>query len=295
MIENVLVVLNYNDYNTIEKFLNNAIHIESIDKLIVVDNCSTDNSFEKLCAFESEKTDVIKTEKNGGYAYGNNFGVKYAMDKYSPKYVFISNPDVEFDDSVISSLQGLHKELETAGENVGCVSCQMKTTSDIDIKTAWKLPRYKSCILDNLIVLSSILKCKKYNYDYDYFQGEYSKVDVIHGSFFMVAMETFEKVGFFDEDTFLYNEENILAYKLKENKCQSYILNTKSYLHHHSVSVSKNIKPIRKRLDIAYDSRCVYLNKYLRINKIKKIFNGVTYRIGCFNYIILSKIISFIR
>lgn len=41
MIENVLVVLNYNDYNTIEKFLNNAIHIESIDKLIVVDNCST--------------------------------------------------------------------------------------------------------------------------------------------------------------------------------------------------------------------------------------------------------------
>lgn len=103
MIENVLVVLNYNDYNTIEKFLNNAIHIESIDKLIVVDNCSTDNSFEKLCAFESEKTDVIKTEKNGGYAYGNNFGVKYAMDKYSPKYVFISNPDVEFDTEVINA------------------------------------------------------------------------------------------------------------------------------------------------------------------------------------------------
>ena len=68
IIENVLVVLNYNDYNTIEKFLNNAVHIESIDKLIVVDNCSTDNSFEKLRAYESEKTDVIKTEKNGGYA-----------------------------------------------------------------------------------------------------------------------------------------------------------------------------------------------------------------------------------
>lgn len=292
MIENVLVVLNYNDYNTIEKFLNNAIHIESIDKLIVVDNCSTDNSFEKLCAFESEKTDVIKTEKNGGYAYGNNFGVKYAMDKYSPKYVFISNPDVEFDTEVINAILTFFESQEQKNIKTGVVTGNMVTTTQAKICPAWKLPAYSDCLWENLIILRKLLGIKGVYYDRNYFQQNESRVDVVSGAFFAVKAEAFLEVGMFDEGTFLYGEENILAFKLKSKGYTSYVLNNHNFLHHHSVSISKSIKSTGKRLDLAYESRCLYLDKYLKAGKIKKVVHAVTYKMGRMNYLFARKIIS---
>lgn len=87
--ESVLIVLNYNDAITTKKLINNAENIKKIDKIVVVDNNSSDNSLEELEKLKGEKTDVIKAEKNGWYAYGNNYGVTYAIRNYSPKYILL--------------------------------------------------------------------------------------------------------------------------------------------------------------------------------------------------------------
>lgn len=288
--ESVLIVLNYNDAVTTKKLIYNAENIKKLDKIVVVDNNSSDNSLEELEKLKDEKTDVIKTDKNGGYAYGNNYGVTYAIRKYSPKYIFIANPDIELGEPVID---GILKFFETqAGKNkkTGVVSGKMVTTTEAKIHPAWKLPTYGDCLWENLMVLRKLLRVKSSYYDQSYFMGKESKVDVVSGAFFAIETKTFVDMGMFDESTFLYGEENILAYKLKKEGYDNYILNQYEFLHHHSVSISKSIKSTGKKLDLAYESRCLYLDKYLKVGRIKKIIHAVTYKVGKINYLLAKRL-----
>ena len=285
----VLIVLNYNDWETTVTFLNNTKEFQSIHKIIVVDNCSTDVSFEKLSEHADEKIDVIQTEKNEGYASGNNFGIRYAKQKYSPEYLIISNPDIVLNEMCLGGIKAF---MEQNREKTGMVSCKMICNSEIRTRYGWKLPKYSDCILENLILLKRILNLKKTSYPDSHFEMEICEVDVIPGSFFVISQETMDDVGMFDEDTFLYGEENIIAYKLKEKKYKNYILNRYEYIHNHSVSISKSIQSLGKKLDLAYEGRCIYLNKYLHIGFFQKILNGITYKIGKFNYLAFKKIVK---
>ena len=85
---NALIVLNYNDAETTLSFLESARKLKEIQKIIVVDNHSTDDSYDKLKAAEVESIEVIQTKRNGGYAYGNNYGAFYALEKYDPEYLY---------------------------------------------------------------------------------------------------------------------------------------------------------------------------------------------------------------
>ena len=88
------VVLNYNDAKTTVEFVQRVKNMDSIDLIVVIDNCSTDDSYIQLKILESNKVHVIKSEKNGGYGYGNNVGIDYLKDKVD--YIMIANPDVIF-------------------------------------------------------------------------------------------------------------------------------------------------------------------------------------------------------
>ena len=74
-----IVILNYNDYETTINMLNSIKDYDSLDHIVVVDNKSTDNSYEVLKPYESKKIDVIQSKSNKGYSYGNNVGIKYLL------------------------------------------------------------------------------------------------------------------------------------------------------------------------------------------------------------------------
>ena len=42
------LIVNYNDYKTTIQLLNNIKEFQSLDKIVVVDNNSTDNSFDEI-------------------------------------------------------------------------------------------------------------------------------------------------------------------------------------------------------------------------------------------------------
>ena len=42
-----MIILNYNDYETTDKYLSSIKNYKVLDKIIVVDNNSTDSSYEK--------------------------------------------------------------------------------------------------------------------------------------------------------------------------------------------------------------------------------------------------------
>ena len=107
-----IIVLNYNDSKNTVNFVNKVVKYDILEKIIVVDNLSSkENEFEELKSLECEKVDVIRTDKNGGYAYGNNYGLKYIDEKYDDiEYVIISNPDVGIkEEDIITAIKHLEK------------------------------------------------------------------------------------------------------------------------------------------------------------------------------------------
>ena len=101
----VMVILNYNDRKTTGKLTRTVMDYECLDRVVVVDNCSPDGSYEDLLNdFKKSEVDVIRATINGGYASGNNFGIRYAIDHYHPKYIFVANPDIAVKESVLKEL-----------------------------------------------------------------------------------------------------------------------------------------------------------------------------------------------
>lgn len=262
----MLVLLNYNDYETCKKYLNNVVSYKNIDHIVVVDNASTDNSYNELLKFSSNKVDVIQTEKNLGYAYGNNFGMKYAMNKYKCKYFIISNPDVSFEDNIIESMINILEK----NKDVALVAPRMKSNNSNNIINPWKQPNYFANICKMVIVLDKIFG-KRFYYKSDYFKESTSTVDVIPGSFFCVKADIMKEVKYFDENTFLYCEENILAMKLKKNKYKEVVLNNCYFNHEHSTSIDKSYKGRVDKYKILYESLYYYNKEYLNIGILKKI------------------------
>lgn len=224
-----MVVLNYNDFKTTNNYINNIKDYKSLSEIVVVDNNSTDGSYEKLKKLENNKVKVIKTEFNKGYSYGNNAGIK-ALGNVD--YVIISNPDIIVEDKVISKLK---KDLEKT-EDAAIVAPVIKQLGEY--KRGWRLPNIEDEILSNINYYRRRV-VRNLEYNEARFKNPLTRVDVVPGCFFMIRKDVLELVGNFDEATFLYYEENILATKLKNINKKSYIDSEVMVTHELSVSVNK--------------------------------------------------------
>lgn len=260
--KNVFIILNYNDYENAKKLLEKVKVYKDIDKIIVVDNCSKDNSFMHLQQFSSNKIEIIKTSENKGYANGNNYGALYAIEKYNPQYLIIANPDIMFEEGIVNkiiSILNLKKEYA-----LGTVL--VKKGFNI-----WNNFNYSEAIFSMFIITFNIkkmlIKCKLKR------KKKYSEVEVAEGSFFVINASVFREIGGFDERTFLYYEENILALKLKRAGYRSVVLVNETYQHLHSTSIKKVYKSKAKAFINYKQSMSVYMKEYLKVNNIQfKIF-----------------------
>ena len=94
-----IVILNYMTYELTINCLDNLNNMEYNNFfVVVVDNLSPNNSYEKIFEYISKgkfKYDIylLKSDKNGGYSYGNNLGVKKA-ENLKADYILIMNNDI---------------------------------------------------------------------------------------------------------------------------------------------------------------------------------------------------------
>ena len=88
------VIVNYNDAKTTIRLLNQLKEFKNIDKIIVVDNNSTDDSYTQLKKQEKGNISIIKTNENKGYASGMNTGAKYLIEKIGKCNIIFSNSDI---------------------------------------------------------------------------------------------------------------------------------------------------------------------------------------------------------
>ena len=76
---------------------------------------------------------------------------------------------------------------------------------------------------------------------------------------------TLERIGYLDEHTFLYYEENILAKNIHNEKLYIEVCNDILIIHNHSVSIDKNVKKINK-LKLQKESQYYFQTTYNHAN-----------------------------
>lgn len=278
-----IIILNYNDYETTYDMLNRIKNFKEIDIIVVVDNMSLDNSYERLKKIENEKIKVISSNENKGYASGNNVGIKYLVNNYKVDNIIISNPDIILKDSDIKILKDDLKN----NKNIDIISPYIDERGKIS--RGWKLPRYIDELLCNMNFFHKIGE-NNLKYKDDYYKDDLTKVDVVSGCFFMIRKESFEKIGYFDENTFLYYEENIIGKKLKDNNMNTYVDKRVNIIHNLSISVNKSFNSIKK-YKILKQSQKYYQKEYNKLN----IFGMILLRFVYYISLIISYIVCFFR
>ena len=269
---NGIVVLNYNDWRTTTNFVQRVKSYSSLNHIVVVDNCSSDESWENLKSLSDEKISIIKSDENRGYAAGNNCGIRYLRKKFPEvKNVIISNPDIYVADNDIKLL--LHKLDEGYGMSTGLIHNYNSKhgTKSLASNFCWRVPRYNDLIWNHLLLIykvrRNIFKNSIYINLADYIDQKCIDTECVPGCFFTISMNALDTIGDFDEDTFLFSEESILGYRLKNFGYKVCVLPEVEILHEQSTSINKSIKNSKKKEQIRLDSECLYLKKYLKKTK----------------------------
>lgn len=284
MLKAGIVILNYNDAIVTMNLALLISQYKSLNNIIIVDNCSTDDSYNRLCLIKSDKIDVIKSDMNSGYAYGNNFGIKYLISNYYIDVIFIANPDVKFNEDFI--LQILENFNTTDYAMLSGV--MLDSDGKISSSQSWKIPTYFDDIIDSFAIFNKLRHLNTY------VPIDKSKkivdVEVLSGSLFAIRKAVIESIGYFDEGTFLYCEERILGNKLKKMEYKIGILNNIQYIHIHGSSIKKNYQIIQMR-KILLESRFYYEVKYNKINILQKLIFKICIHVALVEYraILLSK------
>ena len=232
-IDIAVVILHFNDFDMTRKYIDNLKGLNWGDyrhHFIIVDNHSPDDSGQELCKwFETDlETTVILLPENIGFSRGNNQGIRFAKEKLNADLVVVSNNDIYIKTKEFPSI--LEKEYKLSRFSVygpDIYSMSKETHQNpmrqvpLNIEDIHKKVRKIDRILPVLWILNQTglydtLKnirglFKKKNYSW---KPQRIENCVLHGSFFVIDRKYLDKYpeGLF-EGTFLYMEEDILAYR----------------------------------------------------------------------------------
>lgn len=241
------IIINKNDYKSTKHLVDNIIDYKIIDNILIMDNASNKEERKKLTSIKNKKIEYLYNSVDKGYSSAINRACDHLIDKYGDCIFIISNSDVVIMDE--SDIEKLIEDLSF--ECVGVVGPEILERGKI-IKGR-KIPTPKEDILKNL-GLSKTVKD-----DNTILNGETSSVEVISSAFFLMTSRTYKLIDKFDDNVFLYYEDNILASKLKKLKLYSIIDNRVKVKHNFDSTIEKEIN-IKKKFKLLMDAQ-IYFHK----------------------------------
>lgn len=266
-----VVILNYKNYEMTIKCVDKLISNNCEFKIVIVDNNSKNGSFEILTEKYKDIFNIVvlNSLNNNGYSAGNNIGIQYIEENTNCKYIGIMNPDIIIEDvELFNNLINKVEEYSLQG-----ITALQITNNIFDPNTiGWKLPSFSDVLLLNSKFISKLINPISYKqYDIESNKDPLALVDVMPGCFFIIDIDIFKELGYFDERTFLYYEENILSYKAKKRNYRFGVSLNDSYIHNHKEKDESLLKLSNKYIDrkILLKSQKIYVENYLKINTFK--------------------------
>lgn len=264
-----IVILNYNSYELSCKLVQKVLGFKKLGKVVLIDNNSNDN-FDQFVSENNQdgKIYYVKNSENSGYAAGNNIGLRYLYNS-GYKVGFIANPDADFSEDTVDKIYNFL----ASNLDYGVVSCKRTIGKTGKTGQYWDIPTFKDCLFESVYFGRKKMSSKFANYFervWNDKNSQYYDVEVVGGAFFGCNLDIMNEVNYMDEKTFLWYEENILAYKLKKAGYKEALLLNCSYVHNHVRTRRGNNKH-----GIYLKSKRVYCYDYLKINFGQKILLGL--------------------
>ena len=257
-----ILVLNYNDADTTIQFVNLIKNYSRIRKLLVVDNHSTDKSFEKLYSLQNDKVIVVQTERNGGYGAGNNYGIRYLYTQFESEFILLCNPDVIFTNDTCEKLEVF---LRNNQEYALAAPFMLNAKNEKQYNTAFRIPSKWEYIVSLDLFFSKFTKSFYYK-DITEEKESLKNVGSVSGSMFLMRVKDMLEYGIYDEEVFLYCEELILGIKM-QNACKKVaLLMDCSFIHNHSVSIGKTYKSAVSKHRLFITSKLYAIKHYYNVN-----------------------------
>lgn len=175
-------------------------------EIIVVDNASSDDSVDRLR--EVPDIRLLRSTTNVGFARANNLGYQNS----SGDVLLFLNPDTKVLGSAIDRMY----DVLVSSENLGIVGCRL-LNSDLTLQT--------SCVQAFPTILNQFTDVEALKIRFpgvrmwgisSLFQPVtgFASVDAVSGACLMIRRQTFQDVGLFSTDYFMYCEDLDLCYKV---------------------------------------------------------------------------------
>lgn len=177
-------------------------------QVTVVDNASADGSVEQIsAAIATENWDwvtFLPQDRNGGYAFGNNVGIRPALAAENPPdYFLLLNPDTVVRPGALQALVDFMDRTPTAGiagsrleEPDGTPQCSAFRFPNVwsELDSGLRLGVVTQLLNQRIVPILPVTEAIQ-------------QVDWVAGASMIVRRQVFETAGLMDEKYFLYFEE----------------------------------------------------------------------------------------
>ncbi|HXF93570.1 MAG TPA: glycosyltransferase family 2 protein [Nitrospiraceae bacterium] len=234
-----IVSVNYNNSRLLADCLDRSIEkLRGIDyEIILVDNCSSDDSYDFLVSrfASNERVRVVRSDRNGGFGYGCNFGAELAT---SPVLWFLNS------DAWITNIKGLSEVLNLMAlrdtgmvgtsaylvdgspcpQGGGDVSFSYLLLSSLRLGRLFRiLPSHMRDLVVRLHRLAPGA-VGRYLKSFDHANQSSTYVSqAVGGASFLISRYAFDELGGFDEGFFLYDEDGDLSARAVKSGYRNYV------------------------------------------------------------------------
>ena len=233
-------------------------------QVTVVDNNSGDDSVNKIGdAISAEGwgnwVNLIASEHNGGFAYGNNLAIRPALQEPNPAdYFLLLNPDTEIRVGAIKTLVDFLTEQPQAGI--------AGSRFELEDGTPWEIIlRFPTILseLDEGLRLGIVTKLLRKWVVAQPAGNKSRQTDWLPGASMLIRREVIETVGLMDEAYFLYYEETDYCLQAKRAGWSCWYVPDSLVMHigGQSTGVEVPNTPPERLPQYCFDSRRRYFTK----------------------------------
>lgn len=251
------IFVNFNSGNQLYNGVKSVLRSPSIHRIIIVDNNSKDESLEKLKKIKTNKLLIIKNKKNEGFYRALNMALKKAIEMKADM-VMPLDFDLDFSFDFITRLFDVKADMVAPA-----LKSKMngKWFYDYGGRINWMKGTQHHILsasirrVGEVVAGDSNKKSKKFDY--------------ISGGCTIIKLDVVKKIGFFDEDYFVYWGDADYALHAKENGFR--VVMDGNTIVHHKLEINSQTKNFRK-LKISFFDNLTFIKK-----RVKWYFKPIAY------------------
>lgn len=224
-----IITINYNGWQDTCEMIASFKQFETFPyEIIVVDNASSGDDGEHIATLYPEVI-IVRSDKNLGFAGGNNLGYKRAKGEY----IFFLNNDTMIKYPVLEALVKSFNEFKVGGVSP-MIRCYYPP-HDV---------QYYGCQKMTHLTLKHATPAYDISCPEKYLVG--NEVEVMHGAAMMVPRSVIDSVGTMAECYFLYYEEFDWSYRILEHGYRIWYEPAALIFHKEGTKKGKELTPFRE-------------------------------------------------